>query len=145
MLKYKITEIAERRKREKEKMKKNQLGLIIACICLMFTISVSATITPSTLNATLSPGQSVSEHKIVFLPGTIPKGDIIFAVDCTGSMSGSLGTAKAQAINIMNTIGTLISDCQFGLMSFMDYPNTYSSFGYSNTYGDASFGIIPTN
>jgi hypothetical protein len=121
-------------------MRKHTIALMIVCICLISTTSVLATITPSTLNATLRPGQSVSEHKIVFLPGTIPKGDVIFAIDCTGSMSGAIATTKTQAINIMNTIGTLISDCQFGLMSFMDYPHSYDSFGYSATYGAASSG-----
>jgi hypothetical protein len=92
------------------------------------------------VSATLLPGQSIAEHKTVFLPGAIPKGDVIFAFDLTGSMGGAIATAQAQALNIMNTISTLISDCQFGVMSFMDYPHSYDSFGYSAQYGDASSG-----
>ncbi len=106
----------------------------------LLTASVSASLTPATINATRNPGESVNEHKTAFLPGTIPKGDVVFAFDLTGSMDDDTAVVKAQAINIMNTLDTLIDDAQFGVMSFMDYPHAYNSWGYSNTYGSASYG-----
>jgi hypothetical protein len=71
----------------------------------------------------------------VFLPGTIPKADVIFAFDLTGSMGGAIATAKSQALNIMSTLDTLIGDAQYGVVSFMDYPHYYSSYGYEGSYG----------
>jgi hypothetical protein len=117
----------------------------ISCIIVMTLLattllmsSASASITPSTVSATLLPGESITEHKTVFLPGIIPKGDVVFAFDLTGSMASSIATVKDQAKNIMTTIGTLISDCQFGVISFMDYNDTYNSYGYSAMYGITS-------
>jgi hypothetical protein len=83
----------------------------------------------------LNPSESFSETKSVFLPGAIPKADIIFAFDVTGSMSETINVAKVEAVNIMNALGSLVSDAQYGVMSFSDYPNTYDSYGYSDTYG----------
>jgi hypothetical protein len=74
------------------------------------------------------------------MPGVIPKGDIIFSFDCTGSMSDEISVAKTEAINIMNSLDALISDAQYGVMSYMDYPASYSSCGYSNQYGSAGSG-----
>ncbi|MFC1921643.1 PKD domain-containing protein, partial [Chloroflexota bacterium] len=36
---------------------------------------------------------------------------------------------------IMNQLNTLGSDVQFGVMSYMDYPHAYDSYGYAATYG----------
>jgi hypothetical protein len=126
------------KRREEKRMKKYFLAVMILCICAILISSVSATLTPATFSATLNPGQSTSEDKSVFLPGTIPKGDVIFAFDLTGSMSGAIDVAKSQAINIMGNISTLITDAQFGVMSFMDYPHNYTSFNYSAWYGASS-------
>jgi len=99
-----------------------------------------ADISPTSLTATLNLGESVTETKDVTLPAVIPKGDIIFAFDLTGSMGGEIATAKAQAVNIMTNLGALISDPQFAVMSYMDYPHYYSSCGYSADYGWAGSG-----
>lgn len=99
-----------------------------------------ASITPETVSATLRPSKSLTENKIVFLPAAIPKADVVFAFDLTGSMYDDIGVAKSQAINIMTALDTLISDAQYGVISFMDYPGYYSSYGYSDYYGDASWG-----
>jgi hypothetical protein len=69
------------------------------------------------------------------MPGVIPKGDIIFSFDLTGSMADELAVAKTEAINIMNSLDSLISDAQYAVISYMDYPAFYSSCGYSSTYG----------
>jgi hypothetical protein len=101
---------------------------------------VLAEISPTTLTAGLDRGESVTETKTVTLPAVIPKADIIFAFDLTGSMSGEINTAKAEAINIMNSLDALIDDARYGVMSYMDYPDAYSSCGYSSTYGSPYWG-----
>lgn len=55
-------------------------------------------------------------------------------------MGDDLNVVKAQAINIMNNISLLVSDAEYGVMSFMDYPHAYSSYGYSDAYGSSGSG-----
>ncbi|MCP4569645.1 MAG: HYR domain-containing protein [FCB group bacterium] len=119
-------------------------GLLL-CIMVLTAQMALADLTPPTLTATLEAGQSVSETKTATVTGIIPKGDIVFAFDLTGSMSTSINTAKAQAVNIMTSLNTLIGDSKFGVMSYMDYPHSYSSCGYSATYGSPSSGDYAYN
>ncbi len=95
-------------------------------------------LSPTTLTATLKPGQSVSESKTACLDGAPTKGDVLFCFDLTGSMGGILNNVKANSINIMNAVSASISDSHFGLISHEDYPGFHSSCGYSATYGAAS-------
>jgi hypothetical protein len=87
----------------------------------------------------------VDETKEVFLPAEIPKGDVMIAFDLTGSMGDELDVLKAEAINIMAALDLLISDAEYGVMSFMDYPEYYNSYGYAATYGDPASGDYAYN
>ena len=91
---------------------------------------------PDTIYKTLCPGECFEEDKQVDLEGAPAMGDIFFAFDCTGSMSGILDTAKTKAVDIMNSIRVLIPDTQFVVMSHRDYDNTYYSCDYSGSYGN---------
>jgi hypothetical protein len=126
-------------------MKKYLMAIMVLCISSLLTLSVSATLTPSTFTTTLTPTKSTKEDKTVFLPGIIPKGDVVFAFDLTGSMSDAIDVAKAQAINMMGNISLLISDAQFGVVSFMDYPHNYDSYGYAAWYGYPGGEGIPAD
>lgn len=118
------------------------LGCFIA-FALLLSGSVFASLTPATLEAVLAPGQSVTEAKTVAIPAMPPKADVVFAFDLTGSMTGVINTAKAQAGAIMTALDALGVDIDYGVMSYMDYPYTYDSYGYYNTYGDAGSGDYP--
>ena len=61
--------------------------------------------------------------------------DILFEIDCTGSMEDEIDVVKTSAKDIMNEIRTLAPDSRFGLVSFRDYPGSYSSCNYSGNYG----------
>jgi predicted MPP superfamily phosphohydrolase len=65
------------------------------------------------------------------------KGDIIFIFDATGSMDWVISDMQSKALAIMNSIRDSITDTQFGVGSFTDYPGFYSSYGYSDYYGDS--------
>jgi hypothetical protein len=99
-------------------------------------------VTPSTLSATLYPGEIVGESKTLDLPDVPPKGDVLFSFDLTGSMGGELSTLKTEAVNIMNAVAAEITDVQFGLVSYMDYDGTFTTDAggacdyYSQQYGD---------
>jgi parallel beta-helix repeat protein len=113
---------------------------LVACVIAFPAQASEKSVQPDTVRLTLLPGQSAQVPKLVILEGTIPKGDIIFSFDLTGSMGDELAVAKAQAGYIMSTVAGLINDVQFGVMSYMDYPDSFSSCGYSARYGDPSFG-----
>ncbi|MFX1258913.1 MAG: vWA domain-containing protein [Promethearchaeota archaeon] len=80
----------------------------------------------------------------------IPKADVIFAIDLTGSMIDEIAVVKNQSTNIMNTLASQIADVQFGLISFMDYDGWYTTTEpgsspetYYAHYGDAAYGDYP--
>jgi PKD repeat protein len=113
--------------------------LVIATVCMVFS-NVSASISPDHVTKTLYPGDCYTVTKTVTIPGYTPKADVVFSFDLTGSMGSIINAAKTKAIVIMNTLITNYPGVSFnfGVMSYMDYPHTYSSCGYSATYGSST-------
>ena len=99
-----------------------------------------ATLEPSTLTATLMPGQSILEHKTAALPANLqpPMGDILVSFDLTGSMYEELANVKVNAVNIANAVRGFIPDTNFGVVSHMDYPDSYP---YNPVYPDGSDNV----
>jgi len=96
------------------------------------------------LSATLRPKESASFELLVETgPTPIPSIDVVLAIDRTGSMSDEIAVVKNKAVSIMNDIRTKVPDSWFGLVSFMDYPGSYSYPGYSAQYGSAAYGDVP--
>ncbi|NLY18187.1 MAG: VWA domain-containing protein [Clostridiaceae bacterium] len=94
---------------------------------------------PGLLSLKLAPGQDVTEEKSVTIP--LPeKLDILFAYDLTGSMAGIINAAKSSTVQLINKLEELGIDINYGVVSYMDYPNSYDSYGYSATYGSAEAG-----
>lgn len=120
---------------------KKRIAIFSLLLCTLFvfsTMTASADISPTSIEATLNPGESVSEEKTVTIPeGPATQGDVVFALDLTGSMDPEIAAAKAQASGIMTALTAVITDVQFGVVSFMDYPARYTSCGYTATYGYA--------
>ena len=87
------------------------------------------------IEATLYPGQSTNSSTSVTLPLLPPASDVLFSFDVTSSMGGVLDTAKSNAITLMTALEATGVSFHFGVTSFGDYPATYDSCGYSNTYG----------
>lgn len=114
--------------------------LVTILLVLSFVLPAGASISPAALEATLAPGESITETKTVDIPELPPRADVIFSFDLTGSMSGIIGTAKTKAIEIMTNLNALGVDINYGVMSYMDYPDYYESYGYANWYGDAYYG-----
>jgi hypothetical protein len=87
------------------------------------------------IEATLFTGQPTNSSVNVTLPALPPAADVLFSFDCTSSMGGVLDTAKSNAINLMASLQATGVSFRFGVSSFGDYPATYNSCNYSNTYG----------
>jgi hypothetical protein len=114
--------------------------LVVMMIGSVLAVLASASISPDTLKAKLSPCESITVEKNVTIPEMPPKADVVFAFDLTGSMGYIIGAAKSNASEIMTKLETDYPDVDFnyGVMSYMDYPHSYSSCGYSATYGSAA-------
>ncbi|MCK4520487.1 VWA domain-containing protein [Candidatus Parcubacteria bacterium] len=78
------------------------------------------------------------EYKIVQKPKfkVYPKADVLFAFDTTGSMAYAIDDAKTNAIEIMDTLKTLIPDAGFGVVKFEDY--NFHPYGVS---GDTPYTL----
>lgn len=103
----------------------------------------TSSLLPATFSATLAEGESVDEIKEGYIMGAPPLGDVMFCMDLTGSMGGELNNAKVNSVNIMNAVGAVISNTQFGVMSHMDYVGDFASCDYFSTYGEADWGDYP--
>lgn len=124
-------------------MKKKTISMLLLWIFVfsvssLFVFEASAdgvVITPELIEGTLCPGATEYDTITVELPPSVPKGDVVFIFDTTGSMSWIIEDMQTKAIDIMNGIRGAISDTAFGVGSFCDYPHWYDSYGYSSTYG----------
>ena len=114
--------------------------LVVMMIGSVLAVLASASISPKTLEAELSPCESITVEKNVTIPEMPPKADVVFAFDLTSSMSGIIAKAKANASEIMTALNATGVDINYGVMSYMDYPHRYDSCGYNHTYGSSAFG-----
>src|SRR5439155_25851301 len=93
---------------------------------------------PASGSWTLDPGQKVHETKQVFVNSVVPRGDVVMAMDLTESMANALAQLQKTTNQILTAVSPKISDVQVGLVSFEDYPQMYSSCGYTELYGDVN-------
>jgi hypothetical protein len=139
--------IGECRKGKRKGMKGPSTAILVCLICFScLAVPVAAAggvgVDPATITGTLKPGETQNAQITVTLPGSVPKGDVVFAFDTTGSMSRVSEAMKIQGIQVMDDIRAVIPDTRFGVASFMDYPGSYPNFydGYKGTYGEDTCG-----
>ncbi len=77
---------------------------------------------PITVTLSLCPETSSPQRIEVTLPPAPIKADVLFLFDVTSSMAEVLTSAASNADIIMNDLGWLIPDIQFGVVSVGDYP-----------------------
>jgi uncharacterized protein YjdB len=112
------------------KMLKKYMRKILCVIVMLafipngqIVMAMDAWSSPNSVQLILAPEQQ-SDVNLVITTGSPPikKLDVVFAIDTTGSMGGEIDQVKAKAIEIMNNIRSKVSNSQFGLVSFKDYP-----------------------
>ena len=97
----------------------------LASLLLPFAVAVdaladSSPVTPASVTATLTAGQTALVTTQVVTP-TIPANpDLVFLADTTGSMSGAIGNVRDNANSIMDTIGAANPSAQFGVAEYKD-------------------------
>ncbi len=82
---------------------------------------------PQEVNITLSPGGETTVDKVVHTPPIVPKPDIYFLADTTGSMGGVLANVQTNAASILNTVKASANDPLFGVGNYKDFPVPASS------------------
>ena len=112
------------------------VGLFLASILASLPVIAQDSASPRRFETTLEPEQTASlalEVRTGDRP--VPKIDVVFAIDVTGSMSDEIDVVQAESVDIMNGIRSLVPDSHFGVATFSDYPGTFSYPGYSDDYG----------
>ncbi len=104
-----------------------------------------AALTPASLSAELAPGATTAATVDAELPGAVPRADVLFAFDLTGSMGEELSTLKASATDIMDAVAADVPDVRFGLVSHEDYAGEFTTStadgqacDYEGIYGESS-------
>ena len=115
-------------------------GYFSFIVTFFFALPAQASVEPPRFEATLAEGESTVDPIMANLPGKIPSADIVFSLDLTGSMWMEISSVKQEILNIMNSLDAVIEDARFGVISYMDYPGYYCSYGYCALYGHSFYG-----
>ncbi len=118
------------------------VGLITVLVAsALFSTTVSAhaksgsKVSPASDTMLLAPGASAPIDVTVRLGEAVPKADVLFVFDVTGSMGEELDQAKEHGRRVMSDVKDKVPDTVFGVASFCDYPGSYDYSGYSAVYG----------
>ena len=98
------------------------------------------TIEPDFIQLNGAAGQCFMEDKTAWLTPDIPRADVLFAIDLTGSMGEERAQLQSNMQDIIDRLEVFISDVAFGLVSYKDYvasgsatdPCSYSATGFGS-------------
>ncbi|HBE19162.1 MAG TPA: hypothetical protein DDW51_16535, partial [Cyanobacteria bacterium UBA11367] len=87
-------------------------------------MSIPIQVSPATNDLTLSLDQTFAEVVKVTIPksGVVPKVDVYFLADTTGSMRPAIAAVKSGIVDVMTRIKALGSDVWFGVGDYKDFP-----------------------
>ncbi|MFB8790825.1 MAG: hypothetical protein U7123_18720 [Potamolinea sp.] len=87
-------------------------------------MSIPIQVSPATNDLILSKDQTLAEVVKVTIPksGVVPKVDVYFLADTTGSMASAINAVKSGMVDILNQTQALGSDVQFGVGNYKDFP-----------------------
>jgi hypothetical protein len=93
-------------------------------------MSIPIQVAPPTNNFTLSKDETFAEVVKVTIPksGVVPKVDVYFLADTTGSMAPAIAAVKSGMVDILNRTQALGSDVQFGVGNYKDFPAPDASY-----------------
>jgi hypothetical protein len=78
---------------------------------------------PALVELMLHPGDSKVITKTVTTPEILPKPDIYFLADTTGSMGGALANVQANANSILAQVDASANQPQYGVGQYRDFPS----------------------
>lgn len=90
-------------------------------------------------------GGDKKDDLLLFTP-QVSKLDLVFNVDTTGSMGGTINNVKSNVTGIINNVRGMVSDSGFALTNFDDFPvNGYGYEIFNGTYyRDRPFHLLGT-
>jgi hypothetical protein len=89
-----------------------------------WTLVQAQALNPTTVTATVRPGDAIDVSKRVTTPPIPPRPDICFLADTTGSMFTAIGNVQANATTIMNMVRAVQPDSQFCAAQYRDTGDT---------------------
>lgn len=90
------------------------------------TVALAAPgVDPSSVDITLTPGQSTTITKHVTTAPVPPNPDLVLLADTTGSMGGAIGNVKANASAVTDAVLDAQPSAQFGVASYRDEGDAY--------------------
>lgn len=112
------------------KSKKVKSIYVVFSIVLLLTLGVTIvladpSITPSSVEELIYPGESANVEKTVGTPEFPPMLDICLLQDETGSFHDDIGNMNAAAPGIYDSIVATAPDSQFGVHGFRDYGDAW--------------------
>ncbi|MEV4643171.1 hypothetical protein AB0J80_38125 [Actinoplanes sp. NPDC049548] len=107
-------------------------GCALVAALLIPATPVFATdgVTPATVTVSLKPGEHHTVTKTVTTPRILPKPDVYFLADTTGSMTPVLADVRSNAAAILSAVDAGASDPRYGAGQYKDFPR--SAFAYRN-------------
>ncbi|HEX6676304.1 MAG TPA: vWA domain-containing protein [Actinomycetes bacterium] len=89
---------------------------------------------PKEVNVSLAPGGHTDVKKVVHTPPIVPKPDIYFLADTTGSMGPAIANVQSNAASIISGVTSGgANDPRFGAGDYKDFPVPSSSpYAYKN-------------
>jgi hypothetical protein len=76
---------------------------------------------PASVEVTLAPGASTDVTKTVHTPQLLPKPDIYFLADSTGSMGEAIASVQADAASVLAAVDLLANDPRYGAGDYKDF------------------------
>jgi len=125
---------------KKKTIVKRMVSYFLFIVTFFVVLPAQASVEPPRFEATLAEGESTMDPIQANLPGKIPSADIVFSLDLTGSMYWEIRTVKQEISRIMDSLDAVIEDARYGVISYMDYPGYYCSYGYCGLYGSSRYG-----
>lgn len=92
--------------------------------------AAAISIDPAENHLVLNKGDTLDETITVTIPpkATVPRADIYFLADTTGSMGGTLAAVQADANNLLATLNGLGLDLMYGVGNYKDFPSDPFAF-----------------
>ncbi len=87
---------------------------------------------PKEVNVSLAPGGSTDVKKVVHTPPIVPKPDIYFLADTTGSMGPAIANVQSNATSILSTVDGAANDPRYGAGDYKDFP--FGPYAYKNGF-----------
>jgi von Willebrand factor type A domain len=117
---------------------------IVAVATLLALVPATAAhaaegVDPSTVNLAMKPGEQTTLTKKVTTPKILPRPDIYFLADTTGSMQPVINNVKANAGTILSAVDAQANDPRYGAGQYKDFqsPRQSDPFAFRN---DSSIG-----